>query len=977
MKQFLLFVGLLLSLAAAAQKPGTVKGSLLDGTATSGRHPLDEATVTVMESKDSSLVSFALTSNSGYFEIKGLAPGDYYLLVTYQGFATLKKSFSVTAEKPVADLGDVSMTTAYKTLDNVVVTDVAPIKVKGDTVEYNAGSFKTKPNANVEDLLKKLPGVQVERDGTVKAQGENVQKVYVDGKEFFGNDPKLATKNLSADMVESVQVYDDMSDQAKFSKIDDGSRAKALNIKLKKDKKNGLFGRAMAAYGTNDRYDATLSLNRFKGNTQVSVIGAANNVNKQGFSFNDVIGAMGGFGGMMRGGGEGGGGMMGGMGGGQMMMGSRTGGGSGSAVPGMSSNSGGIARSLSGGVNYRDVWSPKLDVTSSLFYSNTRTNTMRQVRNQSLFNLAGYDSTAITNSRNNGVRDNENLRFNMRLEWRIDSMNSLLYTPAITLQHSDSYSEDTALTTAISGTKPEALALSSRNINESVRDGHSINQNLLWRHRFGRAGRTLTVGWTNTLNNSDGSGSVYAPTTYYKGSGSGFSIVQDQQAQQKTRAHNNLLSASYTEPIGRNKILEFNYAYTHNYSESDRKTMLYNPSTKQHDIVSRPQTNYFENTYTAHRAGANFRLQQRKYNFQVGMGAQVGELATHSIKAMGNKDTSVTLNYVNLFPTANFQYSFSRSKNLRVTYRGRTNQPSIAQLQDAPDFSNPLQVTTGNPGLGQEFVNTFNANFNTFQFLTFKYYAINLNVTQTSNKIVNAVDSLKLNPNDSIPRQLLRPENVQGAYTASLFFAYGAPIKALKGLNVTANTMGLYNRDVSLLYKVRSFNHTLVLTQTLGLNYNYKEKLDLGISGSLAYNKVTYGSQPSLNNDYLTQTYSADITWTLPKNFLIATDFDYFVNTGRAEGFNQKIPMWNASVGKQFLKGKQAEIRFSVNDLLNQNQSITRNTGINYVEDVQTNVLRRFFTVSLTYNLNRMAGKNMFSMPRQLERGTRNMRIGM
>lgn len=966
MKHFFSFLLLLLSLAAAAQRNGTVKGFLLDGTAAT-RTPLDEATVSVMQSSDSTLVSFGTTSSTGYFEIKGLGYGSYYLLVSYQGFSTLKKTFQLSAAAPLADLGELKLNTQYKTLDEVVVQDVAPIKIKGDTVEYNANSFKTKPNANVEDLLKKLPGVQVDKDGTVKAQGEQVQKVYVDGKEFFGTDPKLATKNLAADMVESVQVYDDMSDQAKFNKIDDGSRAKAINIKLKKDKKNGIFGKASAGYGTDDRYDASFNVNRFNGDRQLSVIGAANNVNKQGFAFSDIVSAMGGFGGMMRnGGGDGG------------MLGGATAISGGRGLPGMGSSgsSSGIARSLSGGLNYRDSWSPRIDANGSLFWSNTRTSGYTLTHRQDK-PFPGLDSTNFTDTRSQTLRQNNNLRFNFRVEWRLDSLNSLLYTPGVTLQHSSTDATDTSLQNATVNGGALKPTLSSQDNSSSTRDGQNINQNLLWRHRTRKAGRTLTVGLSSAVNNSDGSGSIYAPTTYYRKGQNPFAIVQDQETTQKTRSFNNTLSASYTEPLSRNKILELNYAYTRNYSESDRQTWLFNPNTGKHDIVSMPQTNSFSNTFVANRAGANFRLQQRKYNFQVGMGVQLSELNTHSFKAQGNKDTNYHQTYTNLFPTANFQYNFSRSKNLRFNYRGRTNQPSISQLQDAPDYSNPLQVTTGNPSLGQEFVNNFTLNYNMFQFASFKYYSANLILSQTSHKIVNSIDSLKLSPLDSIPRQLIRPVNLNGAYSATLFFVYGAPWRAIKGLNLNFNTMAMYSRDVSLLYKVRNFNHTLLVNQSLGFNYNYKDKLDFGLTGALAYNKVDYESNPALNNDYFTQTYSLDFSYTFKKNFILATDFDYYINSGRAAGYNQSIPMWNASIAKQFLKGKQAEVRFSVNDLLNQNQSITRNTGTNYVEDVQTNVLRRYFMLSLTYNLNRMAGKSMFGMPRQMQRGMNNMRVGM
>jgi hypothetical protein len=429
MKKIFTFLLLLSAMAGNAQKvSGIVKGHLQD---ISG-DPLPEATITVMRSQDSTLVGFTLTSSSGYFESKNLNAGNYYLMLSYQGFESIKKSFSITSEKPMADLGAVKLEKAYKTLGEVVVTDEVPIRIKGDTLSYNANSFKTKPNANVEELLKKLPGVQVERDGTVKAQGENVQKVYVDGKEFFGNDPKLATRNLSADMIESVDVFDDMSEQSKFNKIDDGSRSKAINLKLKKDKKKGVFGKVYGGYGTEDRYDAGLSTNFFKGATQVSVIAKANNTNNLGFTMSDMMGMFGsggfggfsggGMGGMMGGGGSmmsmGGGGM-----GGMRMM------GSGPAMLGGGASSGptGITKSATGGINYRDVWSPKLDIASSYFFNHANAFNQRNSFRQTFLADSSQNATRQTTSENN----NNNHRINLNLNWKLDSLNSIVYTPNI------------------------------------------------------------------------------------------------------------------------------------------------------------------------------------------------------------------------------------------------------------------------------------------------------------------------------------------------------------------------------------------------------------------------------------------------------------------------------------------------------------------------------------------------------------------
>ncbi len=278
----------------AQQNSGSVKGKLMD---TAGKQPLVQATVSAISMKDSSLSNFTLSSKTGQFEIKDLEPGDYKLVVSHTGFETLKKNFSITASQKNVDLGNISISKEFKLLQGVTVTNDAPIIIKDDTVQFKADAFKTKPNATVEDLLKKIPGVQVDKSGNVTAQGEQVQKVYVDGKEFFGTDPKLATKNLTADMVESVQVFDDMSDQAKFTKIDDGSKQKALNIKLKKDRNKGVFGRALVSggYGNDNggRYEENLSSNKFNVTKRISVLFNANNLNKQGFSFSDIINAMG------------------------------------------------------------------------------------------------------------------------------------------------------------------------------------------------------------------------------------------------------------------------------------------------------------------------------------------------------------------------------------------------------------------------------------------------------------------------------------------------------------------------------------------------------------------------------------------------------------------------------------------------------------------------------------------------------------
>ncbi|HYE56472.1 MAG TPA: outer membrane beta-barrel protein [Chitinophagaceae bacterium] len=914
------------------QANGTIKGKITDSIA---KQVLTDATVSVLLSKDSTPVTFTIVDNKGNFNIKNLDTGLYRLLVTFQGYSPFSKTFMISKDFKDVDFGTIYMDKQSVMLDEVVV-ERPPIAVKKDTVEFSAGSFKTKPNASAEDLLKKLPGVQVDKDGNVKAQGEDIPKVYVDGKEFFGNDPKLATKNITADMIESVQVFDDMSDQAKFSRIDDGSRTKAINFKLKKDKRKGYFGKGVAGIGTDGRYEGSLSFNRFNGDRRISVLGGINNLNKQAFSFSDIVSNMGGFGARAAGGGGGGGMVM--MGGGMRM---------GGGMPSFGGGGNGITRNLSAGLNFSDKWK-KMDVTGSYFYSNSDNRSERSSLRQSFFS---NDSVTYQDLFSVSRTQNQNHRFNLRMEYYIDSMNSILYTPTFTVQHSENESRDTIATRAV---KPglDFLALNGVTRNRSERDGLNLNNNLLYRHKFHKPGRTFTLGLNSSINRSEGEGINFAPYTFYNPDSSVARVSnQDLKSFQDTRSNNVVVSSSYTEPIGRNKILEVNYAYTDNHSKSDRRAFDFNPGSGLYDKVNPTQTNYFETDYLSHRMGANFRVQATKYNFQLGMGMQLSELTNFSRRKRANNTDTVShtsQDFKNFFPTANFTYNFAKSKTLRVNYRGRTNQPSISQLQDVPDFSDPLYVRTGNPELKQEFNNNISINYNSFNPANFRFLAANIRYDQTSNKIVNSIDTLGRGV------QIQRPVNMNGAFSTGSFVTLGFPLRGKwKGSNFNLSNSVNYNRDINLLNKQKNVLNNFTVTQSVGINLDVKQKLNVGANASLTYNKATYSVQENLNTKFISQTYSIDASYITKSNTVISSDFDYYVNTGRADGFNQSLPLWNASIAQQLFKKKNGEIKFSVNDILNQNQSITRSVGDNYIVDTRTMVLQRYFMLTFTYNLNR------------------------
>lgn len=924
-----MILGLLcLGLSTFAQKNGSVKGQAFD---TLTKQPVSSATISVLEKKDSSLVTFTMTDNTGRFELKGIPNGEYRLLISHVNYHNTNTFFAITDDKKNQDLGTIAMNDVTKVLDEVMVTNEAPpVTMIGDTVQYNAGSFKTQPNASVEQLLKKLPGVKVDKDGTVTAQGEKVSRVLVDGKEFFGTDPKIATKNLPADVVDKVQVFDKQSEQAQLTGFEDGNYEKTINLKLKKDKKKGMFGKITGGAGDQERYESKFNVNSFKGARQLSAIGMANNTNAEGFSFMDILNFSGALNQMKQAGSGG-------------NIGIKISQDEASAM-GLNSNSnGGINTAWGGGLNYNNIIGSKLDLQSNYFYNRfnplIQSHTLRQ-------NFTGGGGSNFYESYENTDNTNNTHRLNLNLLYQLDSLHSIRIMPSLSYQRGSTHSRMDYQTTGEDGN----LINKGFSNNLSDREGYNFKNDIIFRKKFRRKGRTLSLSLQNSFNSSNNDGDLQSIIGYYNAG----ALFHNDTIRQRNHTNGDLNGYSarlvYTEPVWKKSLLELSTGKSNTRSTSDRTTYDYNEASTKYDRLNETLSNDFANTYGYTNAGIRFRTQYRKFSYALGISWQQAQLEGKITS--GIKDSVIEKRFHNLLPTAIFKYNFSKFKTLSLNYSAYTNQPGLSQLQPVPDLSNPLYIIEGNPDLKQEYSHAFRLGVNLLSPYRNKNFFLFLNMITTQDKIVN-YDSLNL----LTGVRRTKPVNVNGVYNVNGRISYSVPAHFLKGSVELSSSIG-YNRGKQFINGLGNNIQTLTMGPELRFDMNPSDKLNLTAGANFNYNHSRYSLESALNNKYFSQEYSGSADWQLPKNFFLSTEFIYTINTQRAAGFNVEIPMWIASISRQFLKNNRGELKFSARDLLNRNAGITRTSNQNYIEDREVNTIRRFFLLSFTYSLSKTGLSN-------------------
>lgn len=913
----------LAAIVGFAQTPVTIKGIATDKT--DGK-PLNGATVSLLLQKDSSIVSRMVTNATGNFEFSASAQDNFIVTVdfiNYQQYVTL---FSLKANEFQKDLGSVAVDRQGKDLTGVtVISRASPVTQRGDTAQFSASQFKVNPDATTEDLIKKMPGITVDRDGTVTAQGEQVKKVTIDGKDFFGDDASAALKNLPSEVVDKIQVFDRLSDQAQQTGVDDGNTVKAINVVTKSGIKNGQFGRIYAGYGTDERYAAGGNVSFFNGDRRLSFVGNFNNINQQNFGAQDLLGltssGSGNRGGM-------GGGMRGGFGGGNNFS---------------VGQSAGISKTNALGINYSNKFGTKLTMSGSYFY-NQSSNSNDALSNTETFTDSVNiftDQQSLSNSKN------YNHRINMRWEYKIDNRNSITYIPSLSFQGNNSNTLSYLENYYATGDSTS----NSNVLTDAERKGYNLRNNIMYRHNFAKERRVLSIGFNTT--NSRNEADIITQGDYRFFSYNPYSIIDSTQDRYNDNLTNNNsygANIAYVEPLGKKGQLQFEYNPTIQKNKADQQAFNYDGI--KYSVFDSALSNRFDNTVTTHRGGITYRyVESRDAQYAVGFNVQTTQLESERVFPT---ISSIKQNFSNILPNAMFRKKFNAKNSVRLFYRAGVNFPSVNQLQDVYDLSNPLRVSVGNPELkqstthflggGYTFTNTKTGHsfFANFFGQTANNYIANSTIIVTDSTQVG--QGLILAPGT----QLSRPVNVDGYRSLRSFFTYSMPLKFIKS-NININTGFTYSKLPGMVNNAKTNTDNKVFNAGAVIASNISEYIDFNVNYNASFNNTK--STVAANNNYVYQSAGATLNLLNKKGWFIQNDVTNQSYSGLSDGLNQNFWLWNAAIGKKFLKNRVGELKLSVFDLLKQNQAITRTVDEKGIVDSRSLVLQQYFMLTFTYSL--------------------------
>ncbi len=891
----------------------SISGVVLDNTT---KEKVGFASVRLLSAKDSVYVNGATTDANGIFKISA-SRGRYVLQVSYLGYTDHYMDVSISKS---AHLGNIFISEDDKLLDEVVVEAKAiEIQVKGDTIEYNADSYKVQESAVVEDLLKKMPGVEIDENGTIKVNGQEVKKILVDGKEFFSDDPKVASKNLPAKMVDKLQVLDKLSDMAQMTGFDDGSEETVINLTVKKGMKEGAFGNALAGYGSEERYEGNAMVNYMRDNTQVSVLGGINNTNNAGMS--DLASAM-----------------FSGSGGGPRGL--RFG------------NNNGVTKSINGGFNFATEHSDKLKWGGDVRYGNNDNESISNMQREYLSEENKRKEVADARGNNK----NQSIATNFRFEWTPDDWTKVVFTPRIQYNTNDRVTSENSTTKYEQGEPLEHLSNESDQKYNSSGNGYKLNGNLDVSRKLSEKGRVLSLGLRGGYSKSDSDGSDFNHIKYFDAAKND-SII-DYIFSQDDDSYNWRIFASLVEPLGRNNFLEFSYNISNRNSTTDKQS-YYNENMPNLDTdplyteVDTANTRYVRNDFINQNVSLKFKSQRQlenghSFNYTLGVGLEPSSSQTDFIEPLKDPVIMPRRNFLSFAPSGQFNYLWDRRHNIRIDYQGTTNEPTTLQLYDGIYSRNGLNTNSGNPSLKPSFTNNVRIRYRKANPEQASFMMLFANFKHTSNDIVSIS-----NINKATGGRDASYTNVNGNMSGDTRFIFNRPFR---NRNWSVNSMSYVSYGITNTFIDKRANKAkaLNLHQNAGLRFMATEinsplitNVDLNLRGNIRYTN----QNNSISRNQNSMNYGGTFLFTLdfPYDWSVESDVNYSTNSGYASGFSQKEWLWNASIAKQVFKNKAGMLRFKIYDILKERSNITRDYNATMTSDITTNTIPSYFMVHFVY----------------------------
>jgi hypothetical protein len=896
------------------------------------------ASVLARQLADSTVWFGVVTNADGVFDLPISATGSYRLEITYIGYNKYSTVQTVVALSGNTNVGTIRLSPSNMMLDAVTVEDVASrVTMKGDTSIYNADAFKVNRDADAKGLLDKMPGVTSE-GGNVSVQGERVQRVLVDGKEFFGNDPRVALNTIPAEIIDKIQVFDQLSEQSQASGFNDGNTIKTINIITKAGKSEGEFGKVFAGVGTDHRYLAGGNVNIFKGDRRISILGLSNNVNQSNFATEDIAGAVGSTVDQIN----------------NPRRGPRQqGAGTGSADDFLVAPQNGINTTTAFGINFTDQFGEKLKLNASYLF-NTTDNINDYFLRRSF--SAGQTQGQLYQEQSTERSTNVNHKFNLRAEYDINEKSSVLFRPSFGYQDFDGYNNQ-VFSTNLSDSTLNAGTNATYNQSQAL----NFNNELLYRLRMAKKGQSFSVSWQTSYSNSDGQNGLESEQLMPEGE---FLEIDNWRADRIQSSQRQRLNLSYTHPLGERTSLEMGYRPEWEKGVSTWTTRTIDLAD-DYTIVDPSLSNDFESVFTTHEARFRLRYRGEKKAFVVA-GLNYEYTENDNAQAFPSVFENQRI-YRNFVPFALYRKTYENKGSLFMLYRASPNLPSARQLNTIIDNTNPLQVSIGNANLDQSFGHRFVSRYSLTNVEKGTNFFVFISAEAEDGRISNSTFLVQSDTTFAngftLPAggQITQPINLDGYLNARSFANYGFPVGFLKS-NLNLNATVTYNKSPGQVDGQLNFAENTGMNTGFLLGSNISERVDFKVGASAGLNWV-YNSLPSQENyDFQTYTVTAGGVFTPFSRWVLSTDFGYNIYRGLGD-LDQEFTLWNAGLGYRFLKDESLELRLTAFDILSQNNSISRNVTETFVEDRETEVLQRYLMVSLSYRLRNFKGTEAAPIP--------------